>query len=48
MFEQFGSGRMTEGGKSREMMDASKVKTHPDYRVADTYRLEILGQDYVL
>ena len=31
------------------MMDAWKVKTRPDYRVLDTYtyRLEILGQDYV-
>ena len=30
-----------------EMIDARKIKTHPDYRAADTYRLKILGQDYV-
>ena len=29
------------------MIDAQNVKTHPDYRPADTYRLQILGQDYV-
>ena len=34
------------GMKALALMDAWKARTHPDYRVAHTYRVQILGQEF--